>query len=86
MEDWVCRVCKRVWEGEGWSEDWMEGIVLPILKKGRGEGVRDYRGVTIMPTIYKIYTAVLAERLREEVERKGIIPDNQTGFRKGMEQ
>ncbi|XP_071652705.1 uncharacterized protein [Temnothorax longispinosus] len=28
--------------------------------------------------------AVLAERLREEVEHKGIIPPNQTGFRKRM--
>jgi len=36
-----------------------------------------------MPTLYKEYTA-LAERLREEVERKGLIPPNQTGFRKGM--
>ncbi|XP_024886911.1 golgin subfamily A member 6-like protein 1, partial [Temnothorax curvispinosus] len=32
----------------------------------------------------KVYVAVLAERLREEVEHKGIIPPNQTGFRKGM--
>lgn len=47
------------------------------------KGVRDYRGVTVIP-IYKIYMAVLAERLKKEVEGKGIIPDNQTGFRKGM--
>lgn len=44
----------------------------------------DYRGVTIMPTLYKIYTTALAERLREEVEGKEIIPPNQTGFRKGL--
>lgn len=37
-----------------------------------------------MPTLYKIYTAALAERLREEVEGKGLIPPNQTGFRKGL--
>lgn len=28
---------------------------------------------------------VLAERLREEVEGKRIIPGNHTGFRKGLE-
>jgi len=50
----------------------------------KGEGVKDYRGVTLMPTLYKIYTAVLAERLREEIEEKGLIPPNQTGFRRGM--
>ena len=37
-----------------------------------------------MPSLYKVYTAVLAERLRKEVEEKGMIPPNQAGFRKGM--
>lgn len=37
-----------------------------------------------MPTLYKVYVVVLAERLREEVEGKGIVPSNQTGFRREM--
>lgn len=37
-----------------------------------------------MTTLYKIYVGVLANRLREEVEREGTIPSNQTGFRRGM--
>lgn len=56
---------------------------MPIWKKGEGERARDYRGVTIMSTMYKIYAGVLAERLRREMEEKGIVPENQTGFRKG---
>jgi len=43
-----------------------------------------YRGVTVMPVLYKIYASALAERLREEVEGKGLLPPSQTGFRKGM--
>lgn len=69
--------------GEGWPKEWKEGIIAPIVKKGEGEKVEEYRGVTLMPILYKIYTAVLAERLREEVEGKRIIPENQVGFRKG---
>jgi len=49
-----------------------------------GSKVRDYRGVTIMSIIYKIYASVLMERLREEIEQKGLIPSNQTGFRREM--
>lgn len=30
------------------------------------------------------YTMVLAEKLRKEVERKGIVPENQTRFIRGM--
>jgi len=53
------------------------------LKKGEGERVKDHRG-TIMSASYKIYMAILAERLKNEVEERGKIPQNQTGFRKGM--
>lgn len=67
---------------EGQPEDWKEGFI--IVKKREGERVRDYREVTLMPTIYKLYVAILAERLREEKEKKRIVPHNQTGFRKGM--
>jgi len=37
-----------------------------------------------MPTMYKIYVMVLGERLEREVEEGDRIPQNQTGFRKGM--
>lgn len=45
-------------------------------EKGKGEVAREYRGLTLMPTLYKIYTTVLTERLREEVEGKGMLPTN----------
>lgn len=62
----------------------VEGVIVPILKKGEGREMKDYREMTLLPTIYEMYVAVLAERLREEVERKHMIPHNQTGFRNGM--
>lgn len=42
--------------------------MVPILRKGEGKEVFDYKGVTLAPTLYKVYTAVLAKRLREDVE------------------
>ena len=47
-------MCNRVWNGEGWPEIWKEGIVVPIVKKGDGSNVKDYRGVTLMPTLYRM--------------------------------
>lgn len=37
-----------------------------------------------MPALYKAYTMILVESLREEIEEKRIIPQKQTGFRRGM--
>lgn len=46
--------------------------------------MEDYRGVTVIDTLYKIYTTVLARKLGIVSEEKGAVPQNQTGFRKGM--
>lgn len=56
--------------------------MVPVGKGERGERVEEYRGKTLMQTAYKVYAAVLAERLKEEVETKGILPPSQAGFRK----
>lgn len=77
---------ERIWEigNKVWREEsWSEGAVVPIVKTGEGEKVENYRGVTLAQTAYKIYAAALAERLKKKIEEKGILPPNQTGFRKG---
>jgi len=58
--------------------------VCRLRKKGKGEKIEKHRGITIMSSLYKVYAAVLARRIKEEVEEKRLIPPNQTGFRKGM--
>jgi len=58
-------------------------VITPIHKKGDTSDVKNYRGITLLCTAYKIYAAILAERLREEIDRKGSLPETQAGFRKG---
>ncbi|CAD6201952.1 GSCOCG00002869001-RA-CDS, partial [Cotesia congregata] len=77
------RICQRVWEGEAWPEDWKDGVVVPILKKGDGSRVEDYRGITITQTAYKVYVGILENRLKRESEEKGLLPETQAGFREG---
>lgn len=67
VREWVWRFCSRIWKGEGWIEEWKEEVIVPVLKKGEGRKVEKYKGVTLTPSLYKVYAAVLAERLREEV-------------------
>lgn len=72
-----------MWRREGWPETWKEETIVPVVKKGRGEVARDYRVITIVPSMYKIYALVLTERLRKEVEEKRMLSKNQIRFRKG---
>jgi len=76
LEEWIREFCNGVWKGEGWLEMWKDEIIIPLVKKGEGENVEDYRGVTLMMSAYKIYVTILERRIREEVEEKGIMPPN----------
>lgn len=55
--------------------------MVPIVKKRKRVKVKKSRGITLTQTAYKMYDA---ERLREEVESKVILPLSQAGFTKGM--
>lgn len=59
VEEWILDLCRRVWRGEG-SKNWRGHIV----KRGEGEKVEEYRDITIAQSAYKIYTMILANRLK----------------------
>lgn len=84
IEKWIWEFCNSVWKGKGWPKEWKKGVIIPIVKKDEGEKVEKYRGMTLLPTAYKVYISMLAEKLKEEIEMKRMIPHNQTGFRQGM--
>ncbi|KMQ83226.1 endonuclease-reverse transcriptase, partial [Lasius niger] len=84
VERWAWERYNRVWKGEGWPEEWKESVIIPIVKKGRGDEIKEYRKVTLMPSLYKIYTAVLGARLRREIEEKGVLAGSQARFKRGM--
>ena len=72
---------RKMWNGEGISEDWKKGVICPIYKKGDKRVAKSYRGVTLMDTVYKIYAGILDERLKAEIESK--LEESQFGFRNG---
>ncbi|XP_014213600.1 uncharacterized protein LOC106643113 [Copidosoma floridanum] len=74
---------KKIWAGEGLPEDWKLAVVVPLYKKGDVNEEKNCRGISLLPTSYKVYTEVLRYRLVREVEAKGILPEGQAGFRKG---
>lgn len=44
--------------------------------------MEEFRGVTIMDSLYKVYTDILAERIEKELKEKEILRNGQLGFRK----
>ena len=64
---------------------WGTGIICPLYKgKGDKNTVDNYRGITLLNVIEKIFTRVLAERIKKWAEREGKLSPAQAGFREGF--
>lgn len=59
-----------------------KSILLPLLKKGDPNCPTNYRGLSLMDTICKIFNNVLLNRLTSWIDRYNIMNEFQAGFRK----
>ena len=62
-----------------YPSSWSTG---PIHKSGPTNDPTNYRGITLLNCMGKIFNAVLKNRLIEWAERTEILPESQFGFRK----
>ena len=67
-------------------ESWKTGVILPLLKgKGAKANYKDnYRGITLFPTLCKIYEMVLLNRLENYAKQNRLFSNLQFGFQEGV--
>ena len=68
-----------IWNKEELPEEWKESIIVPIYKKGDKTDCNNYRGISLLPTTYKILSNIVLSRLIPYAEE--VIGDHQCGFR-----
>jgi hypothetical protein len=73
-----CLIC-NIWENEILPDEWLKGIICPVFKKGDPKQFKNYRAITLLDVVYKVFSTYLYNKLSEIVENK--ISKNQTGFR-----
>lgn len=77
----VFRLCQKVWETEKLPEEWTKGIIFPIYKDGDKRDTSNYRGITLLSIVGKVYTHILNGRLMSWSEENDILVEEQGGFR-----
>ena len=75
----IHKLIVSTWNKEELPEEWKESIIVPNHKKGDKTDCNNYRGISLLPTTYKILSNILLLRLTPYAEE--IIGDHQCGFR-----
>jgi hypothetical protein len=74
-------VIKRFLEGIV-PRDWRRAVIVPLYKgKGEKGNCRNYRGISLLSVVGKVYAGILVERVRRVTE--GLIGEEQGAFRSG---
>ena len=62
--------------------DWTIGIIKPLYKKkGDINDVNNYRGITLLSCMGKLFTSILNSRLYTYLTSENILGNEQAGFR-----
>lgn len=63
---------------------WQQAIICPILKDSNSDPrvPLNYRGISLLSTIYKMNSSTLNNRLVSYLEDNNLIVDEQNGFRR----
>lgn len=60
-------------------QDWKLGFLTPIHKKGPRDDCANYRGITVLATIGRLYGRIIRKRIEKEID----IGEEQSGFTAG---
>ena len=74
----------KIFEIGHFPEGWSEGYIIPLHKKGSINNPENYRGITLLSTLGKLFSRVLNNRLSSWAENYSVYIESQTGFRKNM--
>ena len=76
---WLKDVFDIAWKCGKTPHEWREAIIVPIYKKGSRDECGNYRGISLLSVVGKIYARVVCDRLRLLTD--AVLMDEQGGFR-----
>ena len=82
MSDCITLLVNKAFSLGATAESWWNSTVVPIPKKGDLADVNNHRGISLMPTILKVLTIVLSNRLNTVGDSKELFCPAQAGFRR----
>ena len=60
----------KIWEKEEILEDWSKGLIVKLPKRGNLTDCDNWRGITLIPVIMKIFGSAIINRIRVGMDNK----------------
>ena len=70
-----------IWSEEYVPRQWREGLIVNLFKKGDREDPGNYRGITLLSVVGKVFCKVLNNRLVQVLDKERVLHEGQAGFR-----
>ena len=81
MVDLLEQLFSVIWQEEIVPMKWREGLIVNIFKKGDREDPANYRGITLLSVVGKVFCKILNNRLVQCLDKEGTLHEGQAGFR-----
>ena len=81
MVEWMVKMFNLVWREGVVPGDWIKAVIIPIFKKGSRLDCANYRGISPLSTVGKMFGRIQNERVKAITDVK--VMDEQGGFRAG---
>ena len=79
----LTKLFNKIMDQGEFPESWGKSILCPILKKGKVIDPNNYRGISLIDVLNKIFTGILNDRIYKYSTENDILEEAQACFRKG---
>ena len=77
------KLFNNIFESGNFPQVWGNSIITPVHKKGNVTDPNNYRGISLIDSLCKVFVHILSRRLTLWCEEYNIIDESQAGFRSG---
>ena len=71
----LCKLFNNILNTDNFPEIWVSSIIIPVFKKGNPYDLGNYRGISIVSHMGKLFTSLLNNRLTMWSENSSVLTD-----------
>jgi len=82
VSPFLTKLFNRLYDSGTFPDEWSKAVIVPLFKKGDTSNPENYRGISLLSIVSKVFTSILNKRLYQWAESEHKICEEQAGFRK----